>query len=578
MYFEMKNYWKMKNGLLNKFFSSLLLMLVLLVGCKEEEEVYITINKLNSTVELNQTLKLEAEVSGAGAAGMSKLIKWSSSNAEYITIDENGLAKGLQLTPKTDNVLIKAQLPGGKYATAIMRVIAQNPKPNTLLINVKDFYLRPESADTTITAVIVPIDLTKNYDAKWTIDKPEVAVIKSFSKEEGKLKVVISPKTEGVAKLTVTMGTKQATCTIHVGPLAELSWKERSKIGFIQKTMFPGTTLVLDAYASVKPDDDATLESIQYDWSMEGSGAILKNIHLDAAHKHIQHATVVAGDIPAKLKVFIAVNNSKITAEINIRNRYDVESVEITPAEKEMSSGDSYKPEMRILPGKAQDDWIDLVQWSSSNTSVATVDAKGSIKALASGTADISATVNGKAGTIKLTVKASVDKILLSSGQTMLMAGDITKWNAKILPEVAQDAFNVSWSSADESIALVNDKGEITAVSAGKVMIKALAGGKEATREVTVVDAESNVSVTDGTIKDALYTFGGGNLELMLDTKSGKNYTLAIPLTSVANGTYSFNTGRLTWRHHSNYSLSPVKGTITISNGTGTASYKIVVE
>ncbi len=62
-----------------------------------------------------------------------------------------------------------------------------------------------------------------------------------------------------------------------------------------------------------------------------------------------------------------------------------------------LTVGKSKKLSVRNATGKAS--------WKSSNTKVATVDANGNVKAIAAGTATITATVDGKTLTVKVTVK-----------------------------------------------------------------------------------------------------------------------------------------------------------------------------
>ncbi len=90
---------------------------------------------------------------------------------------------------------------------------------------------------------------------------------------------------------------------------------------------------------------------------------------------------------------------------------YHVSSVSVTPASLELYKGNETDLVAKVLPLTAEDR---TVVWSSSNTSVATVDANGHVTAVGAGTATITATSNGdptKSATCSVNV-LSVNKTL----------------------------------------------------------------------------------------------------------------------------------------------------------------------
>ncbi len=81
-----------------------------------------------------------------------------------------------------------------------------------------------------------------------------------------------------------------------------------------------------------------------------------------------------------------------------------------------------------------------------------------------------------------------VSNIVLDKEQIALGEGGTEQLTATVLPEEATDK-TVTWTSSDETIATVDDKGEVTAVKAGTATITVTTkdGGKTATCKVTVV-------------------------------------------------------------------------------------------
>ncbi|MBQ8359419.1 MAG: S8 family serine peptidase [Oscillospiraceae bacterium] len=104
------------------------------------------------------------------------------------------------------------------------------------------------------------------------------------------------------------------------------------------------------------------------------------------------------------------------------------------------------------------------VKWSSSKTSVATVDQNGNVKAVAAGTATITCKAqdgSGKSATCKITVKQRVTGITVSGYPTMAPGGSAT-YKATCNPTNASSK-SVTWSlSGAPSGAKITSKGKVT--------------------------------------------------------------------------------------------------------------------
>ena len=126
--------------------------------------------------------------------------------------------------------------------------------------------------------------------------------------------------------------------------------------------------------------------------------------------------------------------------------------------------------------------------WSSSDESVAKVDA-GLVTALKPGAAVITvSTSNGKTATCEVTVKAKegdAEGIILDVTVAILTEGDTIVLTATVEPEGVEDD-GLTWSSSDEEVATVAD-GVVTALKSGIAMITvSTTNGKTATCEVIV--------------------------------------------------------------------------------------------
>ena len=143
-----------------------------------------------------------------------------------------------------------------------------------------------------------------------------------------------------------------------------------------------------------------------------------------------------------------------------------------------------------VTPSNATDK---TVSWTSSNSSVAKV-SDGKITAVKAGTATITATAGGKTASVVVAVadnpvpveSVSVSGDGVSGGKLSLKSGASAQLTATVKPDNATDR-KVTWTSSDSSVANVMGTGVVTAGSkAGKATIKATAGGKSASVEVTV--------------------------------------------------------------------------------------------
>ncbi|WP_172917589.1 Ig-like domain-containing protein [Capnocytophaga canis] len=166
-----------------------------------------------------------------------------------------------------------------------------------------------------------------------------------------------------------------------------------------------------------------------------------------------------------------------------------VTSVTLEKNELELTEGDNHKLSVIVLPEDATNA---SVSWESSNTDVATVDAKGLITALKPGTVEITVTTEDgeKTAVCKVTVAPRfihVVSVSISPEKLTLIEGETHSLTTTVLPAEATNP-KVMWSSADSTIATVNEMGELTALKAGVVTITATSedGAKTALCEVTV--------------------------------------------------------------------------------------------
>jgi len=135
------------------------------------------------------------------------------------------------------------------------------------------------------------------------------------------------------------------------------------------------------------------------------------------------------------------------------------------------------------------------VTWSSSNSSVATVNSAGLVTGIAAGTATISATsATGQANSISITVTPAVlnsiaitpasSSVAKGLTQQMVATGTYSDGSSQVII-----ASTVTWSSSSTSVATISSSGVVMGVSTGNTTITATSGSITGTTTLTVSPA-----------------------------------------------------------------------------------------
>lgn len=148
-----------------------------------------------------------------------------------------------------------------------------------------------------------------------------------------------------------------------------------------------------------------------------------------------------------------------------------IEGIDITIDNTTLQKGERKQLQISILPQEASDHKI---QYSSSNPEIVTVDDKGNLQALRSGTTTITvkAEENDVQNQISITVYSKVTGIVLDQKEIYMQVGDIFLINGMIEPEDANDK-TILYSSTNTEVATIQEKGMITAKQEGEATIMA---------------------------------------------------------------------------------------------------------
>ena len=351
-----------------------------------------------------------------------------------------------------------------------------------------------------LTATVSPADATFP-EVTWETSDPSVISIKDG---------YITALKEGTAVLTATAWGVSTSCTVTVKPkdiaVASVSLDKQSlemEVGDVE-------TLV----ATVSPADatDKTLT-----WSSSNSAVALVSTDgkVVALAEGTASITVSAGGKFASCPVTVVAKGDA------------VESVEFDVTAAEVVEGGTVKITVTISPEGAAGK---TVTWTSSDSSIATVDASGLVSALKAGTVVITASCEGKEASCTITItseKVPVTGVSVAPATLSLVVGEKGELTATVAPENATEK-GVTWSSDDSSVATVDENGQVTAVAKGQATITATTvdGNKKAACAVTVTESEvPDVPVTSVTMSKKSLTLTEGDTGTLTATVKPDNAT-----------------------------------------------------
>lgn len=166
----------------------------------------------------------------------------------------------------------------------------------------------------------------------------------------------------------------------------------------------------------------------------------------------------------------------------------DGTAVHITPNRLTLGVGAQVPLSASFLPEDSTDR---VVRWASSDRNVLTVDEAGILTAVGEGSAFVSVfTEDGLTDGMEVLVEAAPGSLRLDPAAATIERGDSLDLQLHFLNEdgslQADVNHLVSWTSSDESIAVVDQSGRVTALSSGKCEISALCDGMTAACKLQV--------------------------------------------------------------------------------------------
>lgn len=422
-----------------------------------------SLNQTSANMPVGSTLSLYGVI-GSGAVADSERFTWTVSDPSYVSIQ----------TSNNDGLT-------GQYAT----ITATRKTPTNQPVRVTLTWLDSEGINHTATCRITVIDAANSFRIT-----PNVVVLDG----EGKTEVLdtglsgtqnIQWLTSDPSKVTVTALEGNTKATITSGRqtgqavITAINMDNGVFATCLVTITAPITSITIDRGTNYNTTLAEGIVQLRAIWQPANA----TDTELEWSSSDTSIATVdefgrvtLLREGSTRITVQPKLNPNNVFAYCDI-NVVSNPITNITPdvTELDMIAGDTYEVAITLTPENPSDR---TVRWSSSDTSVATVDG-GVITAVSAGDATISIT-GGKVGsetdpvTIKVHVRNRLQNIEFATRTTYVAVGGTQQLTVLFTPSTDIND-KLIWRSSDDSIVTVSDEGIITGIKVGSAMISCYA-------------------------------------------------------------------------------------------------------
>jgi uncharacterized protein YjdB len=303
---------------------------------------------------------------------------------------------------------------------------------------------------------------------------------------------IVTALKEGITTIEVSNGTKTISTNVEVVSSSDTVLVTDVKVDKTSISLEEGKT------SEIKVDvlpSNATNKSVDWKSSNEKVAVVSSKGVVEAIGVGNAVITVTTQDGNKSANV-----NVTVTKKVN-----DLDSVCKSALEKGSLKKSYTLTFLQAINVKYFNDSLvnDLVTWSSSDPTIVKVDRKGNVLAIGTGKAYVNVSCNNKVyerieiNAIKRdSVKAN--KITLRPSSLTINVGVTKSISATVTPKNASIK-NLKWVSSDNTIAKVNNKGQVTGVKAGKTKISVSTADGSATANMNVVVKSSGSTTKPST-------------------------------------------------------------------------------
>ena len=392
-------------------------------------------------------------------------VTWVSSNPSAVTVNSSGqitgVAKGTATVTATagrtghtvsDSITIEVYIP----------TIAISISGDSSIGMIK-------GNDTTLTATVTP--LNTDEDVTWeTSSSTIVSVVRNSTNHK---QATITANNVGTATITARSGLQSATVTVTVTNPAQsvtISGSEEITIHRGSNQDVTATKLPTDADDAITwTSSDTSVATVTVQSETNG----VSTAKINALAKGDTTITATSGSVSDTLTVHVDAPITEFTST-------SLEETVLKGKTKALTY--SYSP----------DDTTDEVniEWVSLNPEIVTVDEEGTVTGISAGEGTVKATLAGITLTYTVSVGTiPINSLTLNKDEFDLRKGSTEQLTYEVDPPSTTDLSDPVWESSDESVATVDENGNVTGVAAGTATITLKMNGTTYdTATVTVIE------------------------------------------------------------------------------------------
>lgn len=421
----------------------------------------IVLNDQTITIHPTETIQLAGTVY---PLDKDPNITWKSSRTSRATVDANGLVTA----KKTGKVTISAVSKVNKEVKASFELnIVHLPAPDSIKLTAPSTQLEV-SETMQLTATTYPIGEKRSQEFKWSTSRSSVARVSSTG--------LVTPRKTGTVTITVRSvrdSSVRASYTIEVIDSKMPDSVTLDKSGTIE--IENGQTLQLNAEVSPA----TAVQTLR--WKSNSSRV---TVNQNGVVTGVRSGTATISAISTY------DSDKKDTVKIKVVSKDPPVSLTLSSSKKSVMVGKT----LRLTPVAVPSDASVLGTYTSSNTSVATVDQNGVVTAHKTGTAVITLK-SLKASSVKATTAIVVydentpGEITLSDSILFITKGKTAEISGSIYPATAPQT--ITWSSNNTNVVTVSDSGALKGVGVGTAVVTGSASnGLTASCQINVISNE----------------------------------------------------------------------------------------
>ena len=424
------------------------------------ESISVETDGKTDSLEVGDTVNLTVKYNPEDTTD-DKTVTWTTSDDTVATVDENGVVTAVGGGTATITAVVN-----GHSATCDIKVLIHT---TGISLGSEELQLVKGQVSDPIEVTYDPENTDDSKDLTWTSSDDTVATVD----ENG----VVTAVGGGTATITATLNADEsiyAECVVTVSVALESISVEAD-----------GDTDSLEVGDTVKlavgynPADTTDEKGVTWTSSNEDVATVDEN----------GVVTAVAGGTATITATSVA--NADISATCDIKVLKHTESITLSQVEDMILMKNESSDPVTVTFDPADTDDSKVVEWTTSDADIATVDNNGVVTGVAEGTATITAKVAAGEGTASASFNVIVNEIhvedakLADTTPSELYIGQAYDIQVIITPDNVTDEVTYTYASSDESVATVDENGTVNALVAGRTDITVTVKAGEFTKVLT---------------------------------------------------------------------------------------------